>query len=156
MYENGSRVPHLHSTMFLLIQIGDRADIVDDGFTFHYVSTYTGRVQLCVARLLLIYIPLYFYLYRNSGRKSGRLFSFTFHYVSTYTNFNRDHTLVIDNIYIPLCFYLYSSTGIQPSFMCLIYIPLCFYLYGISLIPISNPVSASTFHYVSTYTCGVS
>ena len=97
----------LHSTMFLLILYEILKNIVPNSFTFHYVSTYTLEI-IQLLHILLIYIPLCFYLYRIpsicSNKSSLNLHStmfllipgkaiawgrdfieFTFHYVSTYT-----------------------------------------------------------------------
>ena len=103
--------------------------------------------------MLIIYIPLCFYLYDNFCSKCGQRIrhlhstmlllirisifphiqcaSFTFHYASTYTAlmFQAGYT---NRIYIPLCFYLYSKTGEK-------------YIY----------IRKFTFHYASTYTLSI-
>ena len=98
---------NLHSTMFLLILCTQtRGSICSHRFTFHYVSTYTKSADHPVDVILVIYIPLCFYLYFVVHRIVEPAVPFTFHYVSTYTvtipNINSRSA-----IYIPLCFYLY-------------------------------------------------
>ena len=142
---------HLHSTMFLLIP-ECRSDFTRHAykFTFHYVSTYTTRMEsrrhifinLHSTMFLLIpllgvhwkipypftfhYVSTYTAVSDCCARHGS---SFTFHYVSTYTSFRWQMSPISGFIYIPLCFYLYLSQWILLPTTISIYIPLCFYLY---------------------------
>ena len=108
-------VPHLHSTMFLLIPMPQIVKMRERSrFTFHYVSTYTSP--------------------RDTQRDEES--KFTFHYVSTYTLSWIPESFPRCLIYIPLCFYLYAEPFGNIKEDNLIYIPLCFYLYaGITNMP---------------------
>ena len=120
----------LHSTMFLLIRVsGLISKFSLSPFTFHYVSTYTGRQVTDPVWIIRIYIPLCFYLYnqRVPGEPSDR---------------GHLHSTMFLLIHIQVLEFFKRS---------LIYIPLCFYLYlYISCAPVGS--SQFTFHYVSTYT----
>ena len=186
--------PHLHSTMVLLIQIRLRSGFsLHPAFTFHYGSTYTkldkirryGIVHLHSTmvllilqflaksqNLLLIYIPLWFYLYwfcRCKFCDCKSIYIPLWFYL--YTEYVKKclHYL---QIYIPLWFYLYSCHSFHDSLpiylhstMVLliraiskfikihtrIYIPLWFYLYAAYENEYEG-VAKFTFHYGSTYT----
>ena len=97
---------HLHSTMFLLIRRVSIASSSDLSFTFHYVSTYTETLPSSDSIIVIIYIPLCFYLYQIRGV-----------------------SIMAAIIYIPLCFYLYCAVLVLVHCHVIIYIPLCFYLY---------------------------
>ena len=125
----GGNPPDLHSTMVLLIPTGGFKSLLSAIFTFHYGSTYTAVYPMTLCHFLIIYIPLWFYLYITNALtlRPG------------------------DNIYIPLWFYLYDKYDGKHRPIVTIYIPLWFYLYN-CLLRVFCTCSIFTFHYGSTYT----
>ena len=78
---------------------------------------------------IIIYIPLWFYLYHGQILQQARHMTFTFHYGSTYIISIYMVYLRLIFIYIPLWFYLYYSRFPSCVWDKNIYIPLWFYLY---------------------------
>ena len=101
--------------------------------------------------LVLIYIPLWFYLYDYKAQKKyniGNIYIPLWFYLYVVIRFYNNNII---RIYIPLWFYLYRYLILNLAIFICIYIPLWFYLY-----PDNRPciflTDLFTFHYGSTYT----
>ena len=101
-------------------------------FTFHYASTYTKLGKLVYCNVIILYIPLCFYLYEDLRSEP---FSIAYLYIPLcfyLYDVIKCHSYRLDRLYIPLCFYLYDDGFMGPKTIKALYIPLCFYLYTLA------------------------